>query len=273
MSRVEPPSVSVLMTCFNAQEVITAALESVKQQTLTDFELVIVDDGSTDNTLAMVERVLQRGNPFRSVIIKSVRVGRARALNIGLAESSAALVTILDADDVLHPSYLRQVVGFMAHNPEVAVASGKALLWSQRLPEWPELGSEIPWRLIAPYMLLVRNPLCHSGTTLRREVVIACGGYDESRKTQLDYELWLRLTRKGHKIAQSTSPLVGKRIHPRQAFEGRRRFHYAQAALELQKRAIHEFDAPKWLKLVAYAKFGYNVTLGSLRRRILAMTR
>lgn len=266
--------VSVVTTCYNAGPLVVHSLNSLKQQSLAEFELVIVDDGSTDETIKIIEGVLGDFPSSTHVkIIRSVRVGRAKALNVGIANSVAPLITILDADDVLHPDYLKLVADYLEKNATIAVASAKPVVWSEQLPLWGGRKTEATWLPVSAAKFGLRNPLCHSGTTIRRDVIFSVGGYDETRDSQLDYDLWIRLVRHGHRIVQSSEPLVGKRIHRRQSFEGKRRIPYARSAFVLQRKAIDELGLPRWMVVMPYIKFAYNVTLGWLRWHLRIIAR
>jgi len=265
--------VSIIITCYNAREVIGPCLKSLQEQTFRNFEVIIVDDGSNDGTPAEVEKMLATMTLPNATVVRSERVGRARALNRGIAVSLSPLVTILDADDVLHPEYLDAVVSFMAENDHICVASAKPVTWSDVIPEWRTLSRNNLWEQLQPFVFALRNPLCHSGTTIRKAALLDVGRYDETRTMQLDYDLWVRLIRRGYMIAQSGEAMVGKRIHGHQFFEGRRRIRYSWSAFVLQRQAIRALDLPMWLIVLPYLKLLYNITLGSLRRRAIRAIR
>ena len=111
------PVVSVIMPAYNAARYISAAVESILAQTFGDFELLIVDDGSTDRTPALLAHFAERDE--RVEVIDQEHAGYVRALNLMLDRARGELVARMDADDIAHPGRLRQQVEFLSTRPEV----------------------------------------------------------------------------------------------------------------------------------------------------------
>lgn len=112
--------VTVLMAAYNAELFLAASLDSVLAQTHREFELLVIDDGSTDGTAAIVDAYGARDT--RSCVIHQRNRGCSASLNRGLAEAKTELVARLDADDVMSPHRLSRQIAFMEAHPEVAVA-------------------------------------------------------------------------------------------------------------------------------------------------------
>jgi teichuronic acid biosynthesis glycosyltransferase TuaG len=113
------PTVSIILPVYNGERFIAAAIESVRQQSLADWELLIVDDGSTDGTAALVQA--QAADP-RLTIIQQPNQGPAPARNRAIARATAPYVAFLDADDVWFPGYLEAVTTTLASHPEAVLA-------------------------------------------------------------------------------------------------------------------------------------------------------
>src|SRR5215204_3364964 len=117
-----PPAISVIMSAYNAGRYIGEAIDSVLKQTFTDFELIIINDGSTDDTESVVRSF---GDP-RIVLVGQSNEGIAAALNTGLVRARADLVARFDADDVCYPHRLEQQYHFLRAHPEYAIVGTAA---------------------------------------------------------------------------------------------------------------------------------------------------
>ena len=115
------PAISVLMPCYNAAATLEETLQSIAAQSLADFEVVAVDDGSTDETAAILQRWEQQDARFRFLPLP--HGGIIPAMNAGLQACRAELVARMDADDRMHPERLAAQVDFMAAHPEVDLVS------------------------------------------------------------------------------------------------------------------------------------------------------
>lgn len=210
------PSVSVLLPCYNAAATLSEALESLAEQTLTDFEVVLVDDGSTDDSLAIAQAWADRDRRFR-LICQSHR-GIVGALNAGLEASLAPCVARMDADDRSHPERLARQVAFLEAHPDVAVVGCLVkgyppeqvrqgfsiyLEWLNSLIEDSDIRREI----------FVESPLAHPSVTFRKDWVERVGGYQD-RGWPEDYDLWLRLYLAGARFAKIGEVLLDWRERP-----------------------------------------------------------
>ena len=229
--------ISVLMTSYNAQDYIADAVQSILAQTEPEFECVIIDDGSTDNTICIVK---QFHDP-RIRLIEAGRIGLARALNLGVRESRGEFIARHDADDLSHPKRLEIQKAAMQHFPDYsAVVSPLFAFHAEDVPNWPAFGLEKARTSLSDLRkkLMLFNPVVHTSLFVRGEAMQQIRGYDESRTGQLDWDLYVRLYENGLKLGSLEVPVAAKRIHARQFFERGARLRYVLDGVVLQDRAI-----------------------------------
>jgi glycosyltransferase involved in cell wall biosynthesis len=219
--------VTVVLPVRNEERRVAKAIESIVAQTLRDWQLVVVDDGSTDGTTSVLESLADD----RIDVIRIAPSGVSHALNRGIAAASAPLIARQDADDVSLPTRLERQVAFLGARPEVAVV-GSA---------WIEV--DATGRSVRPRASFVAgrvdqalprfNPLTHTTVMFRRNVVLTAGGYDEDMRFAQDYDLWLRLARMGEVIWNLDEPLA---VRVMSGSNVAARHERAQVASELRAR-------------------------------------
>ena len=208
------PSVSVVVTTYRTPEpLLRIGLGSVLAQTVDDLELLVVIDGEVDaDADALVEDLARTAARVR--VLRPGRIGRARALNLGLDAARAELMAVQDADDASHPRRLEVQVGLLRSMPGVAVL-GSAARFTTSLTD--DGNAPLPTRAarVAPVdrALLRSNPVVHSSMVARRAALLAVGGYDETRAAQFDYDLLLRLREAGYAIATCDNDSDGNSAH------------------------------------------------------------
>ena len=219
------PLVSVIIPVYNQAGYVSRAVQSVLDQTLTEFELIIVDDGSTDNT----PQVLAGFTDPRIRIIRQPNAGLSAARNRGLKESTAALVTFLDSDDYFLPTKLEIMCGYLNGHPDVGMVAGQFIYIDD---DGNTLGQPAPAQtpLKLPELLL-ENPICVSGIVLRANWLEHVGTFDENLRACEDWDLWLRLAAAGCSMAWIDQPVVAYRIHPGQMTQQSSRMRKAILAM------------------------------------------
>jgi glycosyltransferase involved in cell wall biosynthesis len=241
---VTSPRVSVLMAVHDGAPWVKDAVASVLTQTLTDLELVVVDDGSADVTPALLAGVDDR----RLRVERRPRAGLTRALNTGLALVRAPLVARLDADDVALPERLARQVAFLDAHPDVGVVGSAAR-------EINGSGREV--RVVRPpvddatlrRVLIRRNPMVHSTVTMRRNVIDAVGGYDARFVVAQDYDLWMRLVAVT-RLANLSDTLVVRRLLPGRISLARDT-ERLRAEARARWRAVRAGRYPAWCAIYA----------------------
>jgi glycosyltransferase involved in cell wall biosynthesis/SAM-dependent methyltransferase len=197
------PRVSVVVTCYNLGQYISESLSSVRNQTLSEIETVIVDDGSTDPyTAARLDALAQDG--WR--VLRTENRGLPAARNLGIRSTRAPYICCLDADDILRPAYLEKALAALDANPRAGFvtcfyelfdeASGTCCFPRPQLPR-----------------MLVRNGAVVS-SVFRREAWVETGGYCESLPAMQDWDLWISILEKGWEAELLPELLFDYRVRP-----------------------------------------------------------
>ncbi|MGA2237021.1 MAG: glycosyltransferase [Terriglobales bacterium] len=203
------PRITVILPVFNGERYLAEAIESILAQTCKDFEFLIVDDASTDQTSAILARF---GDPRIRVLRNDLNLGVARSLNKALRQATGKYVARQDADDVSLPGRLEKQVHFLEAHPEVAlVSTGWALSEEEgtdRRPA-PPPRSEVDLK----WTLLFYNPIAHMSVMMKREAVEACGAYPEDTHCSCveDYALWSQMSER-FRLATLPEELVLRRV-------------------------------------------------------------
>lgn len=186
--------VTVLLAVHNGAATIERAIASVVAQTYGDWDLLVVDDGSTDASADIVQRAASR-DPRIAILRNDRRRGLAYSLNRGWRAARGELIARLDADDTCLPDRLARQVSFMVAHPEIAVlGAGAELVDENGNSRGVHLRPEYHERLVAA--IYRENPFIHPSVTARRAFFEALGGYDERCMRGQDYELWTRAYRR-----------------------------------------------------------------------------
>lgn len=207
MSTVKTARVSVLMPAHNAAGTIAASVDSVLAQTMEAWELIIVDDGSTDATAEIVGRF----EDPRIRLLHQEQGGPSAARNRAFADSQAELIAFLDADDLFHPTKLQRQSDFLRDNSSV----GSTYCRHRCIDD-----GGIPWTVRAPKASLSAAdflsgfPFNPSAQMVRRSFHEAAGGFDESLSINEDRDYCLKLATRGCRFALTEDVLADYRVHP-----------------------------------------------------------
>jgi glycosyltransferase involved in cell wall biosynthesis len=196
------------MAVHNGGRFLREAVQSILDQTWKDLEFVVVDDGSTDDTAAVLDGYADR----RIVRLRNERnLGLTASLNVGLSAVRGALLARMDADDVSMPHRLETQARFLESRPDVGVLGSAAALIGESgeprgLYAYPAEHAVIRWRLC------FQNPINHPTVMLRTDLLRQVGGYDPDARVSQDYALWQRLA-PVTRFANLPEPLVKLRRH------------------------------------------------------------
>lgn len=186
------PNVSVVMAAKNYARFLPAAVESVVGQTFPDWELLVIDDGSSDHTPHAVRRFL--ADP-RIRYFRSDRLGQPRAKNLGIGLARGEFVAFLDADDAWLPTKVEKQLALFPDRPDVGVVFCRRKLMDEEGKLLPARLQPAPPRGRVLGRMFVQNFVCFSSAVVRREVFARVGAFDPQWDLAIDYDLWLRVAR------------------------------------------------------------------------------
>ncbi|MCW9088307.1 MAG: glycosyltransferase [Gammaproteobacteria bacterium] len=201
---------AVLMPFYNAASTLGETLDTIQGQTLSNFTLIAVDDGSNDNSATIVRQRMQH-DP-RIQLLQPGRQGVVGAMNSALAHCRSPTVARMDADDLMEPERLEKQLGFLKENPEIDLVGSRVSLFPEELI-LEGFYEYIRWQnsCITPeqiaHNIYVELPIAHPSVMFRRKVVMDAGGYRDGDFPE-DYELLLRLHQRGHQMAKLPETLL-----------------------------------------------------------------
>ena len=204
------PAISVLMSVYNAGRFLAPALESVLAQTFSNFELIAIDDGSTDGSAAVLAEFAAHDRRIR--VLVQEHLGRVATLNRGLALARAPVVARMDADGISRPDRFAKQIAHLGENPPVAAVSGATDVIDEsgtylRTDVFPTLPDAIKSEL------LYRSCVSHPAVMARTDVLRSVGGYRRNAQYAEDHDLWLRISEVSQ-VANLPDVLLSYRLHP-----------------------------------------------------------
>jgi glycosyltransferase involved in cell wall biosynthesis len=204
------PIVSVIIPAYNQDRYLSQAIESVLNQTYPDFELIVIDDGSTDNTAIIAKNY----DDQRVRYIYQENRGLSAARNTGIRYSNGQHITFLDSDDLFLPTKLQLLVTFFEENPQIGLVAGQAVPIDQQ-------GTRIGKIYDVPIpddssLLLLGNPLHVGSVMIRKTCQDLVGYFDENLHSYEDWDMWLRLMLAGCKAGWVAKPVSLYRFHTAQ---------------------------------------------------------
>ncbi|WP_150299578.1 glycosyltransferase family 2 protein [Pseudomonas profundi] len=253
------PLVSVLVPCFNYARYVGDAIASILQQDYPNFELVVVDDGSTDNSFEVINeavRVYGKESLVRNVeVISQENAGVSAALNAGLARANGEFIATFDADDLMVPGRLGLQVAYLKNNPSVGCLGGRAA----RIDEKGNLlANKIKDKGVSSYdfeaalacALVVGGNLA----MYRREALTLVGGYDPDIKVQ-DFQMTLKVAHAGYRVDVLPDTItLYRKHHGSLSSQYRSELEYGLKLIELYK-SYPGYESAKARLLVKAMRF------------------
>ncbi len=261
------PAVSVVVAAYNYGRFLGGALASALGQTFRDLEVILIDDGSTDDTEDVARAHLTDG---RLRYLRTDHLGQPAAKNAGVRACRAPLVAFLDADDVWLPHKLERQVGLFRRDPGLGVVYARRLLIDE---EGWELHYEQPplYRGEVPGAMFRQNFVCFSSSVVRREVFDTSGLFDERVPLAIDFDLWLRAALR-YRFDYVDEPLVKYRVG--HASLSRRVEERLEIALGIMRRFLDVYGGRRALRPAevrrAFAETYCNLAVWRGRRSRLA---
>ena len=227
-----PPRVSVLMSVYNGAPYLELAVQSILSQTYKDFEFIIVNDGSTDDT----DEILGRFADTRIVrICNPNNIGLTRSLNLALKQASGEFIARQDSDDISMPEKLSMQTAFLESHPDYGLV-GCA---TKRI----DCNGDYLQTVVPPSSdleickkLFQLNPIVHGTVVARKSLIYAVGGYREHFITSQDYDLWMRLSEISF-LSTLPNPLYMRRMHS-QSIGSRERRSQIKFSLDVVQMAM-----------------------------------
>lgn len=267
------PKISLIMAVYNKEKYLQQAVESVFNQTFTDFEFIIVDDRAMSDVRCQMSNVQNKYKKSKidiKIIQNKQNLGLTKSLNKAIKISRGKYITRMDADDISLPHRLQEQFEFMEKNPEIALCGAWVNLIDKNnkkigQKKLPTNNQEIK-KVILRY-----NPFIHPSLMIRKKVLDKVGFYDETFSYSQDYELVLRIGEK-YQLANLSKVLMDYRVNIpssislrkirsqqwhalRARWKALRQYHYPQwQIIYLIKPAI-SFLIPQWLKIIIYKRF------------------
>jgi hypothetical protein len=267
---MKAPCISVVMVTCNVERFLAEAIESILGQTFTDFELIMVDFGSTDKTKAIVACYASKDSRLRFLEIPNCGLAQARNAACSLAQGQ--YIAIMDADDISVPDRLQLEIAFLEEHPEVGLlggitqcidATGAPL--AIRSHDFPSDDSGIRLALASGC------PFCQPTVMIRKDAFVVAGGYRSAFAQAEDYDLWLRIA-EHFQCANLKQVVLKYRIHPNQV-SIRRRSEQTLCVLTAQASAAARRNGQPdplsgFEEITPQVLMGLGVTKGALQNAL-----
>lgn len=203
------PTVSVVMPVYNSARYLPLAIESILDQTYSNFEFIIIDDGSTDASWDIISRYSLRDKRIKARRNPS-NLGICRTLNQGLSLAKGDYIARMDSDDWSYPDRLSKQLTFMRNHPKVVICGGDIEVCDSNLQVKNHRYYPVPDKKIREKIFRI-NPFAHPATMYKKQLALEVGGYNEKLSSVEDYDLYFRLGNYG-KFANLTDTLLKLRI-------------------------------------------------------------
>jgi glycosyltransferase involved in cell wall biosynthesis len=253
----EAPTFTIVIPAYNAASTIGPAIRSVFAQTRDDFQLVVVDDGSRDET---AERIRPFEADPRLEVVRQPNRGLAAARNTAIGRARGRLVSMLDSDDLWLPTYLEVMAEALDGDPEAGFAytdawlldDGRRRIQRASAMAYQDPPDPPPAEPRAFLEELIQRNFVFTSATVRRSVLEEVGGYRESLAASEDYELWLRIVARGYRGARAPGLLAVYRKRPGTLSTDEARMF--SSMLEVARIVAEEYDVPPAIRDLAHAR-------------------
>ena len=242
------PKISILMGIYNCAETLGEAIESILAQTYTNWELIMCDDGSADDSYAVANRY-QINFPDKIILLKNSRnMGLNHTLNRCLEHATGEYIARMDGDDLSLPERLETEVRYLETHPEYAIVSCPMIHFDEN-GDW-NIGQCISEEPV-PEMLVHGTIHCHAPCMIRSEAMRAVGGYSVQKRLLRveDWHLWLKLYAAGYRGRNLKQPLY--KMRDDQAAAMRRKFRYRINEAYVSLMTVRIFKLPAWKAIYA----------------------
>lgn len=207
------PKVSVIIPCYNASATIRETLKSIKKQTFKDYEVIAVNDGSTDDTDNILASYAEKLNGLLKIITQ-INQGQAVAKNVGIRNSKGQFIAFLDSDDLWAPDKLEYQLAYMESRPHIGLCYTEGILINDKGDKIGVVNALSSHRGNCFDKLLIKNNIIASSVMIKREILDRVGLFDEDFKACENWDMWIRIS-KVSQIEYIDRPLTYYRVHPK----------------------------------------------------------
>ena len=248
------PKVSVVSTVYNGEPYFDRAIPGILSQTFEDFEFIVVDDGSTDRSLALLHDLAAQDRRVR--VFSPGRLGAAKAYNYAVAQASGVYIARQDFDDRSYPDRLKLQVAFLDAHPDVGLVGGAYVLVDERRGEryarMPPTDHADIVSAMARYV-----PVAHTVATFRRRAWTEAGGYPEVNNL-IDLRFYIRVAKLGWRFANVPEVVGEHYVHESSFFHRSLKYIERQRDLaRVQAQAVRELGLPSWMYLYSLGRHAY----------------
>lgn len=224
------PLISVIMSVYNGEDYLEEAIESIRKQTFSDWELLVINDCSTDRTPEILDSYAAMDERIK-VYTNETNLRLPSSLNKAMGYAQGKYIARMDADDICMPDRLEKQYRFMEEHADVALSSCRFMTLKNGVVSSGGCGAKTDAEHIKA-LLLVTNPILHPGIIAKAEVIQSLG-YDKAFTCTEDMELWTRFVMAGHKVEIQSEYLMIYRLHDKQITE---------TTLDKQRREVVEIQ-------------------------------
>lgn len=220
--------VSVVLPVYNANATIHRAIQSIQEQSFTDFELIVVNDGSTDSSVSIINELASQDHRIK--VFSLSRSGVAKALNFGIKKSKGDYIARMDADDISPPERLKMQTEYLDKNSDVGLVSS-LVRYCGDFESNEGYVTYVNWinKVVSPTDIQIKrfseSPFAHPSVMFRQSLIHQFGGYQEGLLPE-DYELWLRWLRHNVKMHKINEYLLDWYDHPARLSRTHKNYEY-----------------------------------------------
>ncbi len=205
------PKISVIMSVHNNEKYLADSVESILKQTFSDFEFIIIEDASSDNSLSIL-KTFQKKDKRIKLVINEQNIGLTASLNKALEIAQGEYIARMDDDDISHPLRFAKQVEYLDSNKDIALLGTSGILIDSEGKLLEQIKTFSGFERILGEVFF-RNVFIHSSMLIRKNVLKEVNGYDENFKKSQDYNLVFKILAKGCKLDNLTGTFVKYRTH------------------------------------------------------------
>tara|TARA_Y100001958_G_C21233825_1_gene559948 strand:+ start:1592 stop:2317 length:726 start_codon:yes stop_codon:yes gene_type:complete len=200
MNQLNKPIVTVIMSCFNSENFIEDAVNSITNQSFRDFEFLIMDDGSSDNTYKIIQNLSYEDRRIK-IYQNDKNIGLTKSLNLLIKEARGEFIVRQDADDISYVDRLKSQIDILSKSKFSACTTRAKIMDTNYIK--PKYTYFLPKKMVIKF----KNPFIHGTLAIKKQVLNELGNYDENFYFAQDYKLFSKMIEQGYKIKYLSSVL------------------------------------------------------------------